>query len=236
MARAQWGPCAHDKHTHNWPRNPRTPLPCPPQQVYLEQEHRGQWKVQVCNIHPVSLYKAVIDILSCICYLPLGGVVFPTAAAYIMWSWVFGVARITQTRQPGSTKEKWKSFSENKHEWGQLSNSWVYEIVRNVTPPIYMTKKWVCFSVFYSTTTFAKMQPSQNGLKIHITLLIFLMFSPGRGGDGVVRELLFRRPLTLSILTERRVFAPYGLEGQLRNLSCKLSYWLWYDAYTYTCC
>lgn len=34
-----------------------------------------------------------------------------------------------------------------------------------------------------------------------------------RGGDGVVRELLFRRPLTLSILTERRVFAPYGLEG-----------------------
>lgn len=34
-----------------------------------------------------------------------------------------------------------------------------------------------------------------------------------RGGDGVVRELVFRRPLTLSILTERRVFAPYGLEG-----------------------
>ena len=34
-----------------------------------------------------------------------------------------------------------------------------------------------------------------------------------RGGDGVVREMLFRRPLTLSILTERRVFAPYGLEG-----------------------
>ncbi|CAL4060693.1 unnamed protein product, partial [Meganyctiphanes norvegica] len=33
-----------------------------------------------------------------------------------------------------------------------------------------------------------------------------------RGGDGVVRELLFRRPLTLSILTERRVFAPFGLE------------------------
>uniref|UniRef100_A0A0B6ZGC5 5-oxoprolinase n=2 Tax=Arion vulgaris TaxID=1028688 RepID=A0A0B6ZGC5_9EUPU len=33
------------------------------------------------------------------------------------------------------------------------------------------------------------------------------------GGDGVVRELLFRRPLTLSLLTERRVFAPYGLEG-----------------------
>lgn len=34
-----------------------------------------------------------------------------------------------------------------------------------------------------------------------------------RGGDGVIRELIFRRHLTLSILTERRVFAPYGLEG-----------------------
>lgn len=33
------------------------------------------------------------------------------------------------------------------------------------------------------------------------------------GGDGVVRELLFRKPLHLSVLTERRVFAPYGLEG-----------------------
>jgi len=36
-----------------------------------------------------------------------------------------------------------------------------------------------------------------------------------RGGDGVVRELLFRKPLTLSILTERRVFQPYGLKGGL---------------------
>ncbi|XP_071530389.1 5-oxoprolinase isoform X1 [Panulirus ornatus] len=34
-----------------------------------------------------------------------------------------------------------------------------------------------------------------------------------RGGDGVIRELIFRRPLTLSILTERRVFRPYGLQG-----------------------
>ncbi|XP_037068536.1 5-oxoprolinase-like [Pollicipes pollicipes] len=34
-----------------------------------------------------------------------------------------------------------------------------------------------------------------------------------RGGDGVVRELLFRKPLTLSILTERRVFQPYSLDG-----------------------
>ncbi|VDL73912.1 unnamed protein product [Nippostrongylus brasiliensis] len=33
------------------------------------------------------------------------------------------------------------------------------------------------------------------------------------GGDGVVRSLQFRRPLSLSLLTERRVFAPYGLKG-----------------------
>ncbi|KAK6043147.1 hypothetical protein COOONC_19346 [Cooperia oncophora] len=34
-----------------------------------------------------------------------------------------------------------------------------------------------------------------------------------RGGDGVVRSLQFRRPLSLALLTERRVFAPYGLKG-----------------------
>ena len=33
------------------------------------------------------------------------------------------------------------------------------------------------------------------------------------GGDGVVRELLFRKNFTLSVLTERRVFQPYGLAG-----------------------
>jgi 5-oxoprolinase (ATP-hydrolysing) len=36
-----------------------------------------------------------------------------------------------------------------------------------------------------------------------------------RGGDGVVRELLFRRHIMLSVLTERRVFRPYGLNGKL---------------------
>lgn len=35
-----------------------------------------------------------------------------------------------------------------------------------------------------------------------------------RGGDGVIRELLFRAPVTLSVLTERRVLQPYGLEGE----------------------
>ncbi|XP_006816250.1 5-oxoprolinase-like [Saccoglossus kowalevskii] len=34
-----------------------------------------------------------------------------------------------------------------------------------------------------------------------------------RGGDGVQREMLFRRPLTLSVLTERRAFQPYGMNG-----------------------
>ena len=29
----------------------------------------------------------------------------------------------------------------------------------------------------------------------------------------MVRETLFRKPLTLSVLTERRVFNPYGLNG-----------------------
>lgn len=33
------------------------------------------------------------------------------------------------------------------------------------------------------------------------------------GGDGLIRELIFRDELNLCVLTERRVFAPYGLEG-----------------------
>lgn len=33
------------------------------------------------------------------------------------------------------------------------------------------------------------------------------------GGDGVVRKILFRNTIDLSILTERRVFQPYGLDG-----------------------
>ena len=34
-----------------------------------------------------------------------------------------------------------------------------------------------------------------------------------RGGDGVIRQLLFRHPMTLSVITERRVFSPYGMNG-----------------------
>lgn len=33
------------------------------------------------------------------------------------------------------------------------------------------------------------------------------------GGDGVVRALEFTKPVTLSLLTERRVFSPWGLNG-----------------------
>jgi N-methylhydantoinase B/oxoprolinase/acetone carboxylase alpha subunit len=34
-----------------------------------------------------------------------------------------------------------------------------------------------------------------------------------RGGDGVIREMMFRQPLTVSILSERRAFEPYGMQG-----------------------
>ncbi|KAI8655431.1 hypothetical protein NCS55_01195100 [Fusarium keratoplasticum] len=34
-----------------------------------------------------------------------------------------------------------------------------------------------------------------------------------RGGDGCIREMEFRMPLQVSVLTDRRVTAPYGLEG-----------------------
>lgn len=33
------------------------------------------------------------------------------------------------------------------------------------------------------------------------------------GGDGIVRDVEFRIPMTASILSERRSFAPYGMKG-----------------------
>jgi 5-oxoprolinase (ATP-hydrolysing) len=33
------------------------------------------------------------------------------------------------------------------------------------------------------------------------------------GGDGVIREIKFLKPATVSILSERRVYAPYGIKG-----------------------
>ena len=34
-----------------------------------------------------------------------------------------------------------------------------------------------------------------------------------RGGDGVVREMEFLAPATVTIISERRRFQPYGLQG-----------------------
>ncbi len=34
-----------------------------------------------------------------------------------------------------------------------------------------------------------------------------------KGGDGVIREIKFLKPSVVSILSERRVFSPYGMEG-----------------------
>lgn len=34
-----------------------------------------------------------------------------------------------------------------------------------------------------------------------------------QGGDGCIRRIEFRRPLKLSVLTERRALPPYGLAG-----------------------
>ena len=36
-----------------------------------------------------------------------------------------------------------------------------------------------------------------------------------KGGDGVVRELVFRRPQVLSVLSERRSYRPYGIQGNI---------------------
>ncbi|XP_020286106.1 5-oxoprolinase [Pseudomyrmex gracilis] len=44
-----------------------------------------------------------------------------------------------------------------------------------------------------------------------------------RGGDGVVREIMFRAPVTLSVLTERRVIQPYGMCGG-ENGQCGKNY------------
>lgn len=64
-------------------------------------------------------------------------------------------------------------------------------------------------------------------------LLVRFHLNPGtggdgvhRGGNGVVRELVFRRTQVLSVLCERRsAFQPYGLQGNMgflyNNCSCE---------------
>lgn len=46
-----------------------------------------------------------------------------------------------------------------------------------------------------------------------------------RGGEGVVRDIEFRVPVQASILSERRVFHPYGLEGG-GDAACGENYWV----------
>jgi len=46
-----------------------------------------------------------------------------------------------------------------------------------------------------------------------------------KGGDGVVRDIEFRIPVQVSILSERRVYHPYGLAGG-EDAECGLNYWV----------
>jgi 5-oxoprolinase (ATP-hydrolysing) len=46
-----------------------------------------------------------------------------------------------------------------------------------------------------------------------------------RGGDGVVRDIEFRIPVQVSILSERRVYRPYGLEGG-EDAECGQNLWI----------
>lgn len=46
-----------------------------------------------------------------------------------------------------------------------------------------------------------------------------------RGGDGVVRDIEFRIPVQVSILSERRVYRPYGLEGG-EDAQCGQNIWV----------
>jgi len=46
-----------------------------------------------------------------------------------------------------------------------------------------------------------------------------------KGGEGVVRDIEFRIPVQVSILSERRVYHPYGLEGG-EEAACGINYWV----------
>ena len=45
------------------------------------------------------------------------------------------------------------------------------------------------------------------------------------GGDGVIRDIEFRIPVQVSILSERRVYHPYGLHGG-QDALCGLNVWV----------
>lgn len=46
-----------------------------------------------------------------------------------------------------------------------------------------------------------------------------------RGGDGVIRDIEFRIPVQVSILSERRVYHPYGMNGG-GDAACGLNIWV----------
>ena len=46
-----------------------------------------------------------------------------------------------------------------------------------------------------------------------------------RGGEGVIRDIEFRIPVQVSILSERRVYHPYGMEGG-GEAACGLNIWV----------
>jgi 5-oxoprolinase (ATP-hydrolysing) len=46
-----------------------------------------------------------------------------------------------------------------------------------------------------------------------------------RGGDGVTRDIEFRIPVQVSILSERRVYRPYGMAGG-EDAECGLNLWV----------
>ena len=45
------------------------------------------------------------------------------------------------------------------------------------------------------------------------------------GGEGVIRDIEFKIPVQVSILSERRVYRPYGLAGG-EDASCGVNYWI----------
>lgn len=57
----------------------------------------------------------------------------------------------------------------------------------------------------------------ENRYPVNITTFKLRENSGGRGenygGEGVIRKIRFRKDVNLSILTERRVFSPYGMNG-----------------------
>ena len=43
------------------------------------------------------------------------------------------------------------------------------------------------------------------------------------GGDGIIRKMLFRKSMTLSVLSERRTHQPYGLCGSDPSILCRFT-------------